>query len=133
MPQSPLARVLDRFHGVHRMAGFQRFFYDGRSVVLYLFSEHAWAWHTPDSLYRLETRWRGNELQFRQVFDAGWQPLATFRRGRFEVTESPPNATRWDYERVEAVSDLDEEERSLVALRPMQDYSVRPLDGLDRR
>ena len=103
--------------------GTTRFHYDGTHVTLMLFTEKQWMWRRPDDIYRLESRWQGDELQYRPPFGR-WTRLAVFRNGRYET---PDDSGPWIYEPV-ADGAKDDDDRKLDDERPPHDYSIRPMD-----
>lgn len=116
-----------------RTASVPQFAYDGKFVVLRLFSEKEWMGKTKDDRYKLESRWEtqpdGREvLQYRTPF-GGWETLAAMafegKARRFVLAES--DAT-WPLERVRKPADADEDDRALVAPRPAHDYATKPMN-----
>src|SRR6478752_6662986 len=65
IPRDQRAR---RGTNVVAMPGIERFHYDGTHVTVMLFTEKAWMYRRPDDIYRLESRWQGDELQYRPPF-----------------------------------------------------------------
>jgi hypothetical protein len=103
--------------------GIERFHYDGVHVTVSLFTEKAWMWRRPDDIYRLDSRWQGNELQYRPPFGT-WTRLAVFQTDHYML---PDDDKPWVFERVsDAMKDADD--RMLDADRPPHDYAIKPLD-----
>ena len=92
-----------------------RFYFDGESVVLYLFTLNQLQWHSPDDIYRVQARWQGADLQYLPPFGP-WTTVATFRNGHFE-----------NFERV-SDANLEDEDRLLLQPREKHDYR-RQTDG----
>ena len=116
-----------------RSPGVPQFAYDGKFVVVRLFSEKEWMWKTKDDRYKLESRWQtekdGRELlQYRVPF-GGWETLAAMvfegKARRFVLAESD---TTWPLERVRKPADADEDDRALATPRPPHDYATKPTD-----
>jgi hypothetical protein len=103
--------------------GTLRFHYDGAHVTLMLFTEKQWMWRRPDDIYRLESRWQGDELQYRPPF-GDWTRLALFRDGHYET---PDDTGPWIYEHV-ADDAKDADDRKLDDDRPAHDYAIKPMD-----
>lgn len=113
------------------MPGMARFAYDGKHVVVQLFTLKAWMWRNADDLYRLESRWvkrpdGGDELQYRPPF-ADWQPLAASvledSKWTFVMVDSD---TTWPLERVRREADAEAGDRALLVPRPAHDYAIKP-------
>jgi hypothetical protein len=119
--------------GVKRSPGVPQFAYDGRWVVLQLFTQKDWMWKTKDDHYKLETRWEqqpdgGEALQYRAPFGT-WETLASMafegKGRRFVLAESD---TTWPLERVRKPADGNEDELILVQPRTPHDYTTKPMD-----
>lgn len=85
---------------------------------MHLWRMKAWMWRTPDDVYRVQTRWRGDMLQWLPPFGT-WSDLARFEGGRFLDYEGLP------YVRV-AADELPEADRVLLIPREPHDYSITP-------
>jgi hypothetical protein len=103
-----------------------RFYYDGETVTLQLFTLKGWMWRSEDDYYRVKAKWVGDDLFYLPPFGR-WDKLATFRGGHF-ADESEKVALR--YERIPR-SQVTEELRPLVKARERHDYSITPTGGRD--
>ncbi len=83
----------------------------------------AWMWRTPDDVYRVQTRWKGDVLQWHPPF-GHWCDLARFEGERFVDSEGLP------FERV-AANELPAEHRKLLTPREPHDYSITALGYRD--
>ncbi len=74
-------------------SGSDPFYFDGQTVALHLtpfFSEQAMAPGRPaDDIYRVVTRWQGEDLYWLTPQNPRWVFLARFRDGRFEEDYEP--------------------------------------------
>jgi hypothetical protein len=109
---------------VRAQPGTIRFLYDGETVTLLLFSEKDWMYRSPDDHYRLASRWQGDVLQYRPPFGT-WTDLARFRDAGFETVADSP---RWRFQMVPDRAACDRDDLSLLADRPLHDYSIKPTD-----
>ncbi|MBN2493794.1 MAG: hypothetical protein JXR96_04315 [Deltaproteobacteria bacterium] len=107
------------------MPGIHLFEYDGRHVTIRLFTEKAWMWKTPDDVYKLKSRWKGDELYYLPPF-ADWQHLATFEKGRFVIRDTN-RGREWAFERIRK-EDLGPGDRAFVMARDPHDYGIKPTD-----
>jgi hypothetical protein len=116
-----------------RQPGIPQFAYDGKYVVVRLFTEKDWMWKSKDDRYKLETRWVSgeggrDELQYKPPF-GGWTVLAASvhegKARRLMLAESDKN---WPLERVRKAADGDEDDNALVVDRAPHDYSTKPMD-----
>ena len=108
--------------GVVSMPGTLRFLYDGKHVVLMLFTEKDWMWKTDDDHYRLESKWDGDTLSYRPPF-GNMTPLAKFVDGHFETLDDKP----WRYEYVPSRDACDKDDLVLLVERPVHDYTIKPM------
>jgi hypothetical protein len=119
------------------------FYFDGKTVTMYLFTLHKWQRHTRDGYYRVSTKWDGSDLYWLTSSET-WAKQATFRNGRFEFKwgEATFGSVRlestreddedwllevvWRYERV-PLSQVSEGLRPLIQKREENDWG-RPGD-----
>ena len=78
-------------------------------------------WRTPDDVYCVETRWRGDMLQWHPPFGP-WSDLARFEGGRFVDADGLP------FERI-AARELPQDHRTLLAPREPHDPSITAQGG----
>jgi hypothetical protein len=97
------------------------FYFDGETVTVQLHTHKDWMWRSEDDLYRLKTKWKGNDLFYRPPF-ADWRYLATFENGFFQVHDDP---NLWVFER-RAEGELPDDLRCFVKTREKHDYSITP-------
>lgn len=85
---------------------------------MHLWRLKSWMWRTPDDIYRVQTRWKGDVLQWLPPFGT-WADLARFEDDRFVDYEGVP------FGRVTA-NELPDAHRALLTPREPHDYSIGP-------
>lgn len=117
-----------------RSPGIPQFAYDGKYVVVRLFTEKDWMWKSKDDRYKLESRWVAgadgrDELQYKPPF-GDWTPLAaSVYEGKARRLVLAESDRTWPLERVRKAADADEDDRALAVDRPVHDYSTNPTDA----
>jgi hypothetical protein len=111
----------------HLIARPGAFYYHGDSITLEAIALIPWWTKANDDYYRLKAKWVGNDLFWLPPL-GGWDKLATFQDGIFEM--STDSWLKWRFDHVPN-SKATPEHQPLLKLRELWKYSEVP-DGMAR-
>jgi hypothetical protein len=105
--------------------GTHLFYYDGKHVILSLFTMKSWMWKSEDDYYKLKAKWRNDSLFYLPPFGA-WAYLANFDGNNFCITLQ--DTVVFKFEKVEP-NEISNTDSAILKKRDLHNYNRKPTDN----